>query len=214
MNYKIREHVNLSTCSLFCVLNPVAVVVVLLLSATTTFHYLYFRTFLSKGWEGGFYINSWQCCQVGLASGVPRVLMDLVLSSFGASLAPFCSDSTLCRLACTFRGLAWAPQVLKQRRVAFYWHSFSEALLDLDRNEAIYQYVMASGNWPPARVARHSRWRKLIIRRIPWQWTTASPPPYSAGMWVLTSGTRREHWLRGRHVWWWSFGLRWTRCPT
>ena len=70
--------------------------------------------------------------------------MDLVLSSFGTSLAPFCFDSTLCRLACTFRGLAWAPQVLKQRRVAFYWDTFSEALLDLDRDEAIYQYE----DWP------------------------------------------------------------------
>ena len=70
--------------------------------------------------------------------------MDLVLRSFGISLAPYCIDSTLCRLACTFRGLAWAPQVLKQRRVAFYWHTFSEALLDLDRDEAIYQYE----DWP------------------------------------------------------------------
>ena len=116
----------------------------LLLSTTTTFHYIYFRTFLSKGWEGGLNLISWQACQPRFASGVLGCLMEFVLSSFGTSLSPYCSDPTLCRLACTFRGLAWAPQVLRQRRVTFHWHIFVEALLDLDRQEGYYNYE----DWP------------------------------------------------------------------
>ena len=71
--------------------------------------------------------------------------MEFILSSVEASLAPFCIDSALCRLACTSKGLAWAPLVLKQRRVAFLWHTFAEALLDLDHDEAIYHYE--DGPW-------------------------------------------------------------------
>ena len=112
----------------------IVVVVVLLLPTTTTFHYIYFRTFLSKGWEGGLNLNSWQTCQPRFASGVLGCLME----------SPYCSDPTLCRLACTFRGLAWAPHVLRQRRVTFHWHIFVEALLDLDRQEGYYNYE----DWP------------------------------------------------------------------
>ena len=109
--------------------------------------------------------------------------MDLVLRSFGISLAPYCIDSTLCRLACTFRGLAWAPQVLKQRRVAFYWHTFSEALLDLDRDEANYQY----GDWPVEN-DRQPEWFDILDGGS--SSSGVSPdrellrlrPPYSAGM--------------------------------
>ena len=109
--------------------------------------------------------------------------MDLVLRSFGISLAPYCIDSTLCRLACTFRGLAWAPQVLKQRRVAFCWHIFSAALLDLDRGEAIYLYVTGQ-----RKNDRQPEWFDILdggsssSGESPDSEPQRLRPPYSAGM--------------------------------
>ena len=109
--------------------------------------------------------------------------MELVLRSFGTSLAPYCIDSTLCRLACTVRGLAWAPQVLKQRGVAPYWHTFSEALLDLGRDGAIYQYE----DWP-VRNDRHPEWLDTLdggsssSGESPDSEPQRLGPPYSAGM--------------------------------
>jgi hypothetical protein len=47
----------------------VVVVVVLLLPTTTTFHYISFRTFLSKGWEGGLKFISWQVAKLDLLVG-------------------------------------------------------------------------------------------------------------------------------------------------
>ena len=62
------------------------------LSTTTTFHYICFRTFLSKGWEGGLNLNSWQVAKLDLLVGCygfdgfgPRFLR--------MSLAPYCIDS-------------------------------------------------------------------------------------------------------------------------
>jgi hypothetical protein len=125
MNYKIRRgHVNLCTCPLFCVLNCCCCCCVASSHNNNISLYI-FPNLPLKGLGGRVKPYFLASCQVRFASGVLGVLMDLVLSSFWTSLAPYCIDSTLCRFTCTLRGLAWTPQFLKQRRVAFNWHTFS-----------------------------------------------------------------------------------------
>jgi hypothetical protein len=130
MNYKIGGHVNLCTCPLFCVLNCCCCCCVASSHNNNISLYI-FPNLPLKGLGGRVKPYFLASCQVRFASGVLGVLMDLVLCSSWTSLAPYCIDSTLCRLTCTFRGLAWTPQILKQRRVAFNWHTFSEDLPDL-----------------------------------------------------------------------------------